>query len=172
MTTEHADELLFEAVITPNRSLSRRGWVWLILGLTGAVGLTVLRFLLLGAWPVAIFAVLEVGLFLALFHAHARSARRMEILLLSPSRLRLIRVAPDGGRREQILQPNWLSVVLREREGRVPSLLLRSHGKQAEIAHALGEAEKRDLAAALDEALRDLRNPSFDNPQLRDTPST
>ena len=33
---------------------------------------------------------------------------------------------------------------------------------------ALGEAEKRDLAACLTRALHRARNPVFDNPQLRE----
>lgn len=163
-------DLVFEALIVPNRSLTRRGWYWLIFGLLGAMGLTVLRFSLLGAWPVAVFALLEVALFLTLFWIHARSTRQMELLLLSPSALRVIRIEPSGRRSEQQLQPGWLNVALRERAGRVPALVLSSHGRQAEIARALGEAEKRELAAALAEAVQTLRNPTFDNPQLRHEP--
>jgi len=161
-------ELLFEALIVPNRSLTRRGWYWLVLGLLGAIGLTAVRFSLLGAWPVAIFAGLEIGLFLTLFWLHARSTRQMELLLLSPSTLRVIRIEPNGKRSEQELQPGWLNVELRERAGRVPALLLSSHGRRAEIARALGEDAKRELAAALESAVYSLRNPTFDNPQLRD----
>ncbi len=168
MSVAKPDDLLFEALIVPNRSLTRRGWAWLVLGLLGAVGLTALRFSLIGAWPVAIFAVLEVGLFLLLFWIHARSTRQMELLLLSPGALKVIRIAPDGTRQEQELQPGWLNVVLQERAGRVPALMLSSHGRQAEIARALGENEKRELASALDDALHNLRNPHFDNPQLRE----
>ena len=51
--------------------------------------------------------------------------------------------------------------------GRVPTLVLASHGKREEVARVLGEPEKRDLAVALAEALYRLRNPTFDNPQLR-----
>ena len=170
MSQSSESERLFEALIVPNRSLTRRGWCWLTLGLLGATGLTVLRFWLLGAWPVAIFAVLEVGLFLTLFWLHARAGRRMELLLLTPSALRVVRIDARGRRQEQRLQPGWLNVVLHERPGRVPALLLASRGRHAEIAHALGEAEKRDLAAALQSALHDLRNPRFDNPMLRDGP--
>lgn len=168
MSTDAQTDLLFEALIVPNRSLTRRGWCWLILGLLGATGLTVLRFWLLGAWPVAVFAVLEVGLFLTLFWVHARAGRQMELLLLSPSSLRVVRIDHRGRRDEQQLQPGWLNVVLQERAGRVPTLLLTSHGRRDEIARSLGEAEKRDLAVALEAALHDLRNPRFDNPQLRE----
>jgi uncharacterized membrane protein len=72
------------------------------------------------------------------------------------------------GRRERYsLQPYWLNVVLEERAGTVPKLLLSARGAQYEVARALGEAQKRDLAAALNRALHRWRNPRFDNPQLR-----
>jgi len=61
-----------------------------------------------------------------------------------------------------------LNVVIEEPPGRVPRLLLVAHGIREEIATTLGEDEKRDLSTALEGALHRLRNPRFDNPQLRD----
>ena len=46
--------------------------------------------------------------------------------------------------------------------------MLSRHGVSEEIGRALGEAEKRDLAASLARALHRARNPVFDNPQLRE----
>ena len=163
---DETQEPLFEAVITPNASLGRRGWRWLLLGLLVAVGLTTLRFWLVGAWPVAVFAVLEVGFFLLMFWLHRRAMRQAELVRLTPGTLRVTRVDSNGQRSERRWQPAWLRVVLLERAGRVPALLLLSRGRSEEIARMLGEPEKRDLAAALDEALYQLRNPRFDNPQL------
>jgi uncharacterized membrane protein len=163
------DETVFEARILPHSSLTRNGWRWLLAILFGACLLMGLRFLLIGAWPVAIFAVLEVGLFLILFRMHWRAMRRSELILLSPSALTIIRHEPGGKRSEHHLQPTWLRVVLQERAGRVPALLLAARGQREEIARVLGETEKRHLAAALEGALHRLRNPVFDNPQLRET---
>jgi uncharacterized membrane protein len=67
-----------------------------------------------------------------------------------------------------VLPSGWLSVSLRERQGRVPSLVLSRHGRSEEIGQVLGEQAKRDLAASLAGALHRTRNPVFDNPQLRD----
>jgi uncharacterized membrane protein len=58
--------------------------------------------------------------------------------------------------------------MLEEVPGRIPRLLLVSRALRCEIGAALGEAEKRDLAGALSTALHRLRNPIFDNPQLRE----
>ena len=166
--TDASQQALFEAVITPHASLGRRGWRWLLIGLLAAVGLTSLRFWLAGAWPVAVFAVLEVGFFLFMFWLHRRAMRQAELVQLTPSTLSVVRIDPSGLRTERRWQPAWLSVILQERSGRVPALLLSSRGRREEIARMLGEPEKRDLAAALDDALYRLRNPRFDNPQLRE----
>ena len=92
-------------------------------------------------------------------------------MLLSEDALRIVRTDRRGRRQERVLPVGWLNAVLEEPPGRVPRLLLVAHGVREEIATALGEAEKRDLWAALRDALHRLRSPRFDNPQLRATVS-
>ncbi len=167
MHAEATEENLFEALIVPHRNLTARGWCWLVLGLLGATGLTVLRFWLLGDWPVAIFAALEIGPFLILFAVHLRGMRHSELLALSPSRLSIVQMGPNGKCTARHLQPGWLNVVLQERTARVSALLFTIRVRRQEIARALGEAEKRDLAWAPQTALYQPRNPRFDNLQLR-----
>lgn len=168
MSERVTDAPMFEAVIVPHRSLSRRGLAGLIIAVAGASGLTALLFFLLGAWPVAGFSGAEILLAVILIRAHARVARESEVVLLSERRLRVIHTDRKGGRREMALDPSWLRAELQERPGRVPALLLVGGRRRHEIAARLGEAEKRDLAAALAEALHAWRNPRFDNPQLRE----
>jgi uncharacterized membrane protein len=162
------DETLFEAVIVPHRSLSRRGRNILLGAIATLCGINATVFISIGAWPVGGFTGIEVLLATVMFSIHARAARASEMLMLSPSSLRIVRTDIRGVRTERTLAPAWLQVVLHERPGRVPALLLVSHGRQEEVARALGETEKRDLAGALDAALHSWRNPSFDNPQLRE----
>lgn len=158
---------MFEAVIVPHRSLSRRGLALLVGAVCVLSLLTVVRFWVLGAWPVAAFSVLEIGLFLFLLRLNVARARASEMLLLSEACMRIVRTDMRGRRAEQTLPGGWLNVVLRERTGRVPALLLASRGTEVEIAATLGEAEKLDLARSLGDALHRLRHPRFDNPQLR-----
>ena len=66
------------------------------------------------------------------------------------------------------LDPYWTRLRLEERPGRVSLLLLRQRQRDVEIGKLLGEEQKRDLAAALEAALRRYREPVFDNPQLRE----
>lgn len=162
---------LFEAVIIPHRSLSPRGLRILIAVICLLSGLIVLRFWLIGAWPVAGFSVAEIGTAIFLLRLNANRARTSELVLLSEDTLRIVRTGRTGRRDERVLPVGWLNVVLEEHPGRVPKLLLVARGLSEEIAATLGEVEKRDLWSALREALHLARNPRFDNPQLRSEPA-
>lgn len=161
------EAILFEAVIVPHRSLSRRGLAILtaVIGLLCAV--IALRFWLIGAWPVAGFGMAEVGVAIFLLRLNANRAQASELVLLSENTLRIVRTDRRGRRQQRVLPVGWLNAVLEEPAGQVPRLLLVAHGVREEIATTLGELEKRDLSAALRDALHRLRSPSFDNAQLR-----
>ncbi len=159
--------LLFEAVIVPHRSLTPRGLRVLLAAIAGGCALTALRFWLLGAWPVMLFSVIEVGLIAWLIRLNVLQARGSELVLLSERSLRIIRTDPKGRREERELPSAWLNVVMEEAPGRIPRLLLSVRHQREEIGKVLGETAKRDLARALRDALHNARNPNFDNPQLR-----
>ncbi len=166
MHCANPDPTLFEATVRPHRSLSWRG-VLLVMGLmlTGSLIVTSMM-VLLGAWPVIGFNGADIALAFFLLWLNVRAARAVEVITLSRNALAITRTDVRGRRQLISLAPYWLNVVLEERAGTVPKLLLAARGGQTEIARQLGEAEKRDLAAALTRALHNWRNPRFDNPQL------
>jgi uncharacterized membrane protein len=159
---------LFEALIVPHRSLSRRGMRLVAAGFAACFGLIALRFWLLHAWPVVGFSVVEIAAVVFLLYLNARRARASELVLLGEADLRVIRTDPSGRQQERVLSAAWLRVILLEEAGRIPRLILRSRSGHEEVGQALGETEKRDLAEALRRAVHEMHNPSFDNPQLRD----
>ncbi|HTI84393.1 MAG TPA: DUF2244 domain-containing protein [Acetobacteraceae bacterium] len=161
-----ADAIQFEALIVPHRSLSRRGLRVLMASIVLLSAVLVLRFWFIGAWPVAAFSVVEIGLALFLLSLNEKRARASELIMLSDAGLRIVRTDARGRRREVLLPVGWLNAVMEEPPGAVPKLLLVAHGLREEIAAHLGSAEKRDLWAALRDALHRLRSPTFDNPQL------
>ena len=161
MPTDTPGTILFEALIVPHRSLTAAGRRWLMLAMAGLCGLVALRFWFLGAWPVIGFCGLEGFAALFLIHLNGRRARASELVLLSADGLRVVRTTPAGKRSEMTLNSAWLNVVLEEHSGRVPSLHLGVRDRRVEIGSALGEAEKRELAAALRDALYQARNPTF-----------
>jgi uncharacterized membrane protein len=157
---------LFEAVIVPHRSLSPRGLRILIAVICLLCVLTALRFWFIGAWPVAGFSVVEIGIAVFLLRLNASRARASELVLLTEDVVRIVRTDRTGRRYERELPVAWLNAMMEEPPGREPRLLLVSRSVREEIAASLGEAEKRDLWSALHDALHRLRNPSFENPQL------
>jgi uncharacterized membrane protein len=161
-----ADAIQFEALIVPHRSLSRRGLRVLMASIVLLSAVLVLRFWFIGAWPVVAFSVVEIGLALFLLRLNEKRARASELIMLSDAGLQIVRTDARGRRQEMLLPVGWLNAVMEEPPGAVPKLLLVAHGLREEIAAALGSAEKRDLWAALREALHRLRSPTFDNPQL------
>ncbi len=72
-----------DAVITPNRSLSRRGFYWLIGVLIAFNALVATLMFALGAWPAPPFLLLDVvGVFIA-FQVSNRRARQAERVRVS-----------------------------------------------------------------------------------------
>jgi uncharacterized membrane protein len=160
--------VLFQAVCTPSRSFTKRGFRVLAGLLVAASGVTGAMFLALGAWPVVPFLGAEVAFALTLVAMHARgAARATELLLLVPGRFTILRTDARGRRAEIVLDPYWARVTYREDPGHAGALLVESRGRAVEIGRDLGAAEKATLETALAAALARARRPEFDNPQLR-----
>jgi uncharacterized membrane protein len=162
------ETVLFQAVCTPPRSFTARGFKVLAALLAGGAGLTATMFLLIGAWPILPFLGVEVGFALALVAYHARGTARMaEVVLLTPERLVITRTDARGRREELVLDPYWARAVYRPDPAHAGVLRLESRGRSAEVGRQLGAEEKASLHAALSAALASARQPVFDNPQLR-----
>lgn len=158
--TAPAEPVLFQAVCTPPRSLTRRGFrafaVLLGLGSAAVGGL----FLAIGAWPVLPFLGAEVAFALGMLAMHARgSARRAELLLLVPGRLSIARTDARGRREEIVLDPYWARLTHHEDPGHAGTLLLESRGRQVEIGRDLSAGDKASLHEALKGALVRARLP-------------
>lgn len=164
-----AEPILFEAVCTPPRSLTPRGFRVLAVLLGAGAALTGGLFWALGAWPILPFLGLEVGFALALVAVHAQgAARTSEVLLLTPGHLRILRTDSRGRQQEVVLDAYWARLTYLEHPAHAGVLRVESRGRSVEIGRDLPAADKVSLHAALAEALRRARRPDFDNPQLRD----
>jgi uncharacterized membrane protein len=161
-----ADNVFFERVLLPHRSLPPRGFNMLMLAL-GLVSFGVgVGFVSIGAWPVCGFFGLDVGLVYLAFRISYRSARRREILRLADDAFSVERVSVRGERRLWRFQPFWLRVVLEEHPDESNRLLVASHGRSLVIADFLAPPLRRELAAHLRGALAHWRralNPARDD---------
>ena len=159
----------FEAVCTAHQSLGDKGMKAVAVLVVAASTAVAALFSFLGAWPIIGFTGLEVLLVLGLLSLHRRGGRRaVEVLAITGDRL-VVRRTDTRGRREEVkLHAYWARVSLEERPGTASRLLLTERRRGVEVGSLLGDAERRELAAMLSDALRRYREPVFDNPQLRE----
>jgi len=143
----------FRAVLTPYRSLAPTGFLVLMVALASVSFVTGLVFYLAGAWPVMGFFGLDVALVYIAFKLNYRSGRLYETLELTPARLTWTRVHPSGRREQFECNPYWARVNLREWPDGRTDLRLASEGRELTFGRFLTDRERRDLAAALRDAL-------------------
>jgi uncharacterized membrane protein len=152
---EHRNPENFTAVLTPHRSLSRQGFIalmTLVIVINFAAGTI---FTLMGAWPVAPFAGLDVLLIWWAFKRNYADGRKAEHIEITPYELIVKRFAQGKLTSNQRFVRPWVRVELdedRERE-LIGGLFLRSRGKRTEIGGFLAPEERKSLAEALNAAL-------------------
>lgn len=152
--------VLFDAILHPNCSLGATGFALVMAAMTAASLVMGLFFLAHGAWPVFGYYGLDVlALWLAL-RASRRRARRAEMVRLTPARLTVCRLAPDGSAQSWHLQPAWLRVEMDDPPRPGSQVRLVSHGRGLIVGAFLSPAEKLDFARALRAALKAMRTPS------------
>lgn len=148
---------LFDAVLTPHRSLGPLGF-WLLMAVVAAVNVGLgVSFMLRGAWPIFAFCGLDVIAFYAMFQLNYRAARMHERVRLLPGELIVERRDVSGDVQRWSFQPFWLRVLMDDPPEHGSQLVLSSHGRSLAIGSFLSPDERLDLAKALQRALRTLR---------------
>lgn len=147
------DSVIFDAVLTPHRSLSKRGFTVLMVCIAGVSFGVGLGFFLMGAWPIVGFFGLDVLLIYGAFKLNFRSARLYETVTLTSDKLTVERVSPRGDAQRWQFQPAWLKVFMDDPPEHDSQLTLRSHGRDLRIGTFLTPEERLELAQALRGAL-------------------
>lgn len=155
--TEGQEPVFFDAVMTPNRSLSRQHFRWLMAALVALWTIVGLAFLSAGAWPIFGFFGLDVLILYWAFKANYRSGRMQERLVLTPSALEIVETRPGGYERRWSFQPYWLQVSMDDPPEHHSKLMLRSHGNAVSVGEFLTPGERLEVAHALRNALHRLR---------------
>jgi uncharacterized membrane protein len=155
---DSAEEVLFDALITPGRRLDPHGLAAVMVVL-GVVIFTVgMAFLLNGAWPVFGFFGLGLVLVYWAFRVTLRRDRASEYLHLTRSAFCIRRVDTRGRTEEVELQPYWLRVEIWGRQ-EAEEIRLRSHGVAHRVGVWLSPIERLTLAEAIEDALAALHSP-------------
>jgi len=153
------DDLLFDAVLRPHRSLSKAGFLILMGVITVISFIAGIVFLLQGAWPVFGFFGLEVALIYVAFRMNYRSGRAFETVQLGPRELLVRRIDPRGRVASWTFQPNWLRVSIDNPPEYESQLVLTSHGRSLTIGAFLTPEERLEVGQALRAALARWREP-------------
>jgi len=152
------DPPIFSAILTPYRSLGRRGFRTLMLCVGLACFVSGLPFLLMGAWPVFLFLGLDVVFVWVAFKMNYRSARAFEEVEVFPDTVTIRRVSQAGKVEVHRFNPYWarLAVHRIEDEG-VVRITLSSHGFSLDIGGFLNPPDRESFAEALRGALSKAR---------------
>lgn len=163
-STEAAEQPVFDATITPHRSLGQNGFrtVMTLVCLTSVAAS--IPFMVLGAWPVAGFFGLDIlALFIA-FKVNFNAARAFERIVVTPLEVLLRKVSHHGREKIWRSNPAWTKLERADDEDYgLLELSLVSRGQRTVVASALSPEEREGFAKALGTALaKAKRGPDFE----------
>lgn len=147
------DPIYMDAVLTPNRSLSQRGFTILMVCIAATFSLTGMMFWSMGALPVLGFCGLDILAIWLAFRISFRRQKEETRVTITARTIRLHHRDPKGREKRAELPAAFARVELDEPTG--PTDWLRiEHGRSAWIiGRFLTPAERRSLASALRRAL-------------------
>jgi uncharacterized membrane protein len=153
-----AERAVFDATITPHRSLDRNGFRIVMTLVSLASVASSIPFVVLGAWPVAGFFGLDViALFIA-FHVNFRHARAFERIVVTPLEVLLRKVSHLGREAVWRSNPAWTKLErVNDEDYGLLGLNLVSRGQSVTVASQLSPHEREGFANALGSALASAR---------------
>jgi uncharacterized membrane protein len=137
----------------PHRSLGPKGFKILMAAITLICGVNALRFLVLNAWPVALFLLLDVALVYWAFKANYLSARRYEQLTINKGELHVRQVSHVGRAQDHVFNAHWVRVMCEQLNQVQNRLVLVSHGQKLEIGSFLAPFEREDVKTEIERGL-------------------
>lgn len=143
----------YSLLLKPHRSLSRQGFVVLmvLIAIISFVGGMV--FFLAGAWPVTGFLGLDMLAIYVAFKLNYRSGQWQELIEISGSEMRICRTSPWGKQSKWDFNSYWVRVETRFEDEDCTQLTLTSHGRRLRIGAFLGSEARAGAAQSLRAAL-------------------
>lgn len=156
--TQTSERPVFDATITPHRSLGRNGFRIVMTLVCLASIVSSIPFVVLGAWPVAGFFGLDIlALFIA-FKVNFNAARAFERIVVTPLEVLLRKVSHHGTEAIWRSNPAWTKLEReRDEDYGLMGLSLVSRGRSVSVAAALSPQEREGFADALGAALASAR---------------
>ncbi len=152
------DAMFMDAVLTPNRSMSSRGFIILIGVMTAINVATAAVFVMMGAALVPVFLAFDLIAVVLAFALSRRSGRKGERIQVTAAEVRVLRHAPDGEAETVWVSPTAFTMVDLSGEGaEVNDLTLRLSDRRLPVATMLSRPERVEFARALREAIQRAR---------------
>ena len=129
--------------------------LWIAVAVSAVMSL---RFAMLGAWPVLIFSVLDIGGLYVALHMFSRSRPPEERLRFQSDRIELERIDAKGRSSKIALPAYWTRLETQERPDGDCRLWLVFRQERHPIGMCLGATERRAIAPQIEDALRSQRN--------------
>ena len=145
--------LYMDAEIRPHRSLSERGFMWLIGVVTVANVASAAVFIAMGATLVPIFLGVDMLAIFVAFVVSFRAARIIERVQVSARDVRVVRESPKDTVVIWESPTAFTRVAVEKDEDRVVGLRLALSGKETPVAAALSPGERAEFAKALERAI-------------------
>lgn len=147
-------EPVFNAVLTPYRSLGRTGLVILVAITLAMTVFNVIFFLIADALPVAMFFGIDILLLYGAFYLNYRAARAREEVLVSRTELEIRQVAPSGRARVSRYNPFWAKFhVDRHQEFGITGMAVTGEGRRTAFGSFLNPDDRESFARAFTSAL-------------------
>ncbi len=157
-TNASADEPVFQALLTPHRSLGRTGFAVLMGALLAGWLVTGIIFLSQGAWPVFGFFGLDVLLIYVCFRLNYRAARAREEVRISRTSLDIRKTTPSGRHKAYHFNPFWAKFsVARHDEIGITGMTVEGQGRSVPIGGFLNPDDRESFARAFSRALNTVK---------------
>lgn len=148
------DKPLFEAVLSPHRSLGRPGFVLLMTIITVITFVHMAIFAQVGAWPVFAFFGLDLALLFGAFWLSYRSGRMRELIRMSRTDLNVRKISPSGREVDHRFNPFWTRFnIARHDEIGITDMHIIGNGRQTDVGSFLNPDDKESFASAFQRAL-------------------
>lgn len=149
---------IFEALLTPYRSLGRTGFYNLMSALTGCWMFVGILFWSIGAWPIFGFFGLDVLLIYLAFRWNYHAARAREEISVSRAALQVRKYAASGKMTTHHFNPFWARFkVARKPDIGITAMRIESRENSIVIGSFLNPDERESFATAFGAALAEAR---------------
>lgn len=146
-----------DAVITPNRSLTDRGFIILVAVVSAANTASAIVFVNLGATLVPIFLAIDLIAIIVAFLVSFSAAKRIERVQVTAREIRVTHEAPNWSKLVWESPTAFTRVAVVKEEERTVGLSLALSGREVPVAQALSPRERGEFAQALQQAIQEAR---------------